>query len=129
MLKLFLFAVVVAAGQLLFKRVAQGVSELPASGPVLRQILLDPWFIAAMGLYVGATLLWILALREMPLSRAYPFTALAFVLVPAGAVFLFGETLGLRYFVGLTLIIVGIVVIGGEGEARAKAGTIAIAHD
>lgn len=114
MLKLLIFAFVVAAGQLLFKRVASNVAGLSGIGPVLRHIIVDPWFIAATALYVGATLLWILALRDMPLSKAYPFMALAFVLVPAGAVYFYGETLGPRYFVGLALVVAGIALIGGN---------------
>ena len=111
MWKLFAFAIMVAAGQLLFKRTADGASKVTGIEAVMRHILFDPWFIIALCLYVAATILWIFALREMPLSRAYPFMALAFVLVPAGAVFFFGETVGLRYFFGLALVIAGISII------------------
>ena len=113
MLKLLIFAFIVAAGQLLFKRVASDVSGISGNAAILRHIMFDPWFLSATALYVGATLLWILALREIPLSKAYPFMALAFVLVPAGAVVFYGETLGLRYFVGLGLVLLGIALIGG----------------
>lgn len=125
MIKLLFFAVLVAAGQLMFKRVAQRAGDVSGTEALFRQIALDPWFIAAMGLYVGATLLWILALREYPLSRAYPFTALAFLLVPAGAAIFFGETLGPRYFAGLLLIIAGIALISGGEDPRYSAATVA----
>ena len=118
MLKLLAFAVMIAAGQLMFKRTAQGVTNVSGVEATFRQILVDPWLFMAMGLYVAATLLWIFALREIPLSRAYPFMALAFVLVPAGAVFVYGEVVGVRYFVGLTLILLGIAVIGGGSSAK-----------
>jgi len=115
MLKLVLFAVVAAAGQLMFKRVAQGVVGVDGLAPLLQRILLDPWFLGAMALYVLATLLWILALRDMELSRAYPFTALAFALVPLGAALFYGETLDLRYFAGLLFILVGIYILSSTG--------------
>lgn len=120
MLKLLTFAFIVAAGQLLFKRVARDVSELTGIGAILRHIMVDPWFITATALYVCATILWILALRDMPLSRAYPFMALAFVLVPVGAFVFYGETLGIRYFVGLGLVLAGIAVIGDSSIAEPR---------
>lgn len=118
MLKLVVFAIVVAAGQLLFKRVAMSLGE--ATGPVglLRQVMFDPWFILAMTLYIGATLLWIAALRDIPLSRAYPFTALAFALVPVGATVFFGETLGIRYYLGLAMLLGGIILISSNANAK-----------
>ena len=128
MLKLFLFAVVVAAGQLMFKRVAQGVVGIEGLTPLLQRILLDPWFLGAMALYVLATLLWIMALRDMDLSRAYPFTALAFALVPLGAALFYGESLDLRYFAGLSFILVGIYVLGSNSQQIADHPQVARSH-
>lgn len=119
MIKLLVFAFMLAAGQLLFKRTAEGTAQASGVEAVLRHILFDPWFIAALAIYMSATLLWIFALREVPLSKAYPFMALAFVLVPIGAVFFFGETIGLRYFVGLALVIAGVTLISGGGVHEA----------
>lgn len=118
MLKLVLFAIVVAAGQLLFKRVAMSLGETTGPIGLLRQVVVDPWFILATMLYIGATLLWIAALRDIPLSRAYPFTALAFALVPVGAVLFFGETLGGRYYLGLFMLLTGIALISSNVNAK-----------
>lgn len=117
MWKLFAFAILIAAGQLLFKRTAQGVTNVNGFEAIIRQILVDPWFIIAMTMYMAATILWILALREIPLSRAYPFMALAFVLVPAGAVVCYGETLDARYFIGLALVIAGMALTASSAMA------------
>lgn len=112
MLKLIIFAAIVVVGQLTFKRVAQGLDGIAGIGSILRHLAIDPWFIAALALYGGATLLWILALRETPLSRAYMFVALAIALVPIGAAIFFQESLSPRYYFGLFLVIAGISVIG-----------------
>jgi len=117
MLKLLAFAVLIAAGQLLFKRTAQGVADVTGTVAIVQRIMFDPYFIAATAMYLAATFLWIFALREIPLSSAYPFMALAFVLVPAGAMFFFGESLDLRYFIGLALILAGIAVISSSSIA------------
>lgn len=117
MLKLFMFALIVAAGQLAFKYVARGLGEVAGFGPILRHLAFNPWFIGALALYGIATLLWILTLREMPLSKAYVFIALAFALVPIGAAIFFEESLGIRYCVGLLLVIAGVMVIGSSNAA------------
>ena len=118
MLKLIAFAVLIAAGQLMFKRTAHDVAEVTGTLTIFRRILFDPWFIGATAMYLSATFLWVFALRETPLSSAYPYMALAFVLVPAGAVFFYGESLNFRYFIGLTLVIAGIAVIGSGGSKQ-----------
>ena len=47
----------------------------------------------AVALYAAATLLWVRILTTVPLSRAYPFVALAFVLVPAAGYLFFHEAI------------------------------------
>jgi drug/metabolite transporter (DMT)-like permease len=97
MLKLAIFTFVMVVGQLTFKRVAQSLDGISGIGAILRHLVLNPWFLAALMLYGGATLLWVMVLRETPLSKAYMFVALAFALVPLGASVLFHESLGQRY--------------------------------
>ncbi len=108
-LKLLSFSVFMATGQVLFKRVSLQMPPL-ADWRAIVTLGLNGWFIAAVILYIVATVLWIGVLRELPLSRAYPFVALGFILVPlAGRVF-FGDILDLRYFVGVGLILAGILL-------------------
>jgi drug/metabolite transporter (DMT)-like permease len=49
-------------------------------------------------------------LTVVPLSRAYPFVALAFVLVPAAGYLLFHEPVNTRYAIGTALIVAGVIV-------------------
>lgn len=119
MIKLILFAITLAAGQLLFKKVAANLAGTESGIALVFRIALDPAFVLAITLYFAATLLWVTALREIPLSRAYPFTALAFVLVPVGAMLFFGETLGSRYFLGLAIIMLGMFLVSEAAPAPA----------
>jgi undecaprenyl phosphate-alpha-L-ara4N flippase subunit ArnE len=114
MLKLTVFTLIVVLGQLTFKRVAQGLGQMSGMSSMLRHLAFDPWFIAALALYGGATVLWVMVLRETPLSKAYIFVALAFALVPIGAAVFFHEALGPRYYLGLVLVIAGVAVIGSD---------------
>jgi drug/metabolite transporter (DMT)-like permease len=96
-----------ASGQIMFKIVSGRINSLT---DILfnRNTLLI--FAAAAVLYMGSTMAWIIALRSLPLSRAYLFMALGFVIVPVSAHFIFGEPLNLQLLAGSALICIGIWV-------------------
>jgi len=104
--QLCVFAAILSAGQILFKRAADTGPALSRLGNVAR-LFLNGYVWAAFALYGAATLFWIYLLQLVPLSRAYPFAALSFVLVPGFAWALLGETVGVRYLVGVALIVAG----------------------
>jgi drug/metabolite transporter (DMT)-like permease len=106
-LELICFPLAMAVGQILFKRSAQ---QIDPGGQLWLELARLPAMWAAVALYAGATLLWVRILTTVPLSRAYPFAALAFVLVPAAGHLLFNEPLNARYALGTALIIVGVIV-------------------
>ena len=91
-----------ATGQILFK--------LASGRGSLMEIFLSPVFWVAIVLYGVVTLLWVLLLREIDLSRAYPILAGTYVLVPIASMLLLGEKLEWSYGLGVALIIVGIVL-------------------
>ncbi len=99
----------IAIGQLIFKYVSMRLA-----GAQLSEILQHPdalaLFALAVALYGISTVLWVIALRDLPLSRAYVFMALGFIIVPLGARLIFGEPLSLNYLMGTLMIAIGIVV-------------------
>jgi drug/metabolite transporter (DMT)-like permease len=115
-LVLVLLAVLcIAAGQILFK-----LTAIRIRGLSIASVLVD-WrtitiFGTALGIYAAATLLWVLALRDLSLSYSYMFMSLSFVIVPIAAVVLFGEQLSPAYLVGSAFIICGLVIIFGLGQ-------------
>lgn len=96
-----------AAGQLLFKLSATALSESASLFPLRAAIS----FVAAMGLYSITSIAWVWVLQKVDLGRVYPLMALAFVLVPLGSHFVFGEKFSEQYVVGVILIALGIVVV------------------
>jgi len=64
---------------------------------------------------VGASVAWSLAIQRTPLTIAYPFMALTFVLVPLAGVFLFRESLSVLQLVGVSLIVVGVALSAAAG--------------
>ncbi len=99
---------IMTIGQVLFKQAAINFNK---AGTALDWRVLSVLGIAGI-LYVTSTGLWVWALRSTEISKAYPFFALGFVLVPLMGAWLFGETLTLRYGIGVILIITGVILIG-----------------
>lgn len=106
---LIIVPVIMAFGQFLFKMAGRNVSG--NLGKDLVSIALDPYFISAATLYAIGSFLWVIALNRFDLSKAYPFMASGFIIVPILGYFLLNETLSVSYFVGVGLIFTGIVVI------------------
>ena len=96
--------VALAAGQILFKTLGL---RLTTFSVLWSDTATFGIFCAAMTLYAIATLAWIAALRTLPLSHAYIFMALGFVIIPLASHFLFGEPLTLRFALGTALIMGG----------------------
>ena len=96
----------ICSGQLLFKEVGNRLAA--GMSPTQLQVA---WVASlAIAIYGVATLLWIHILRSVPLTKAYPFMALSFVIVPLGSVLFFSEQVRLQYVVGTALIVAGVVV-------------------
>jgi len=94
-----------SVGQILFKLAATGF-ELSASG--LINSLLNIKLVTALVVYFVATIMWLLVLKVTPLRLAYPFVALAFVIVPVLAHFFLGERINWNTFVGAAFIAFGV---------------------
>lgn len=96
----------IAAGQLLFKLSANSLQQ---TGSLFAPRTALTLFIA-LSLYGATTIGWVWVLQKVDLGRVYPLMALAFVLVPIGSHFVFGERFHFQYFVGVALIMLGIVI-------------------
>jgi multidrug transporter EmrE-like cation transporter len=72
----------------------------------------DPAVLAAMAAALLASVSWALAIEKTPLSFAYPFVALNFVLLPILGAVLFAEPLTAFRVIGISLIFAGVVVNG-----------------
>ena len=110
---LFLNAVALAAGQLLFKSTAVRVKELPLAA-MLQSIAFAPSFYAACLLYAVATVIWIWILTKIPLSTAYPFVGLSFILVALVSWLVLGETPTMWGYIGILMVTAGVALIAAS---------------
>ncbi len=99
----------IAIGQVMFKLTGAKLAAYPA--PPVQSVLLSPLFIGSLALYGGATLIWVYVLKTVPLSYAYSFMALTFVIVPVLANVWLGEPLTAKYFLGMGLVIAGLLTL------------------
>ncbi len=67
--------------------------------------------ILGLGCYGGAALLYIIALRKIPMSVALPCTAASYVVIALVGYFMFGESLGTQKLAAIALISAGVVLL------------------
>lgn len=103
------FALSMATGQVLFKL---GATKVPPAVDLQgwMSLIFHPLVLTALTLYGAATFLWLWLLQRIPLTTAYPFAALAFVLVPLGGWLFFNESVNLKYVGGVALILSGVLL-------------------
>ena len=108
---LIAYALGMAGGQIMFK--AAALRYLPEGSLSERalSVLCNGYFLAAVTLYVALTFLWVWLLTFIPLSRAYPFVALAFGITPLLGGLVFSETITAKLLGGIGLILGGLLLI------------------
>lgn len=103
-------------GQVVLKwQVSQYALSGSSLGEKLQQfalLLLKPWVISAYAAAFLASLAWMMAIRQLAISTAYPFMAMNFVLVMFAGIWLFNEHIGLFQILGICLIVIGVALIG-----------------
>jgi drug/metabolite transporter (DMT)-like permease len=110
---LALYAMGMVAGQFLFKLAAGRDSASAALPDRLLALFQSGYFITALILYFGLAIFWVWILTFTPLSRAYPFVALAFALTPLAAALFFSEPLTTRLLAGIGAVLAGLFLIAG----------------
>jgi drug/metabolite transporter (DMT)-like permease len=107
------YAAAMAGGQMLFKVAALRGAGATSWSERIPAILWNGYFVAALILYAALTVLWVWILTGVPISRAYPFVALAFALTPVLGILLFSEPASFRLAIGIVLVLCGLYFIAG----------------
>lgn len=112
---LLAYAFGMSAGQILFKIAALSIASPDGAATSIADRLLhlglSPFFLSALAMYFALSVLWVWILTFTPLSRAYPFVALAIVATPVVSHFAFAEALDLKFYFGLFFIVVGLILV------------------
>ncbi|MGN0281671.1 MAG: EamA family transporter [Prevotella sp.] len=98
-------------GQVTLKISLQQMSAFQWSWAFFASVFSNLWF-AACGLsFALSSLLWMYIVKHFPLSVAYPMVSLSYVMGMLAAVFIFHEQVPLVRWIGLALIIIGVILI------------------
>ena len=100
------YAIGMAGGQLLFKR---ATLQLPGEVPLANRL----FSLLHNGFFLGAVALPVV-LTFTPLSRAYPFVAIAFALTPVLGALVFAEPHSIPLLIGLAAIMADFTSSPGE---------------
>lgn len=126
---LALLSVVIATGgQLLLKAGMDkvgyiGASRLGRPVSLLASVAKTPQVILGLTLFGLSAATWLLVLSRVPLSFAYPFAGLTYILTSLFAKFVLHEKVPNLRWAGIALIIAGIVTVGMTSPPEPKGST------
>jgi len=106
---LIFFPISLSVGQVLFKYAGNAIAGKPVR-EIPTVLLFSGHFWAALVVYGVSTLFWVWALSRVPLSQAYAFVGLSFILVPLFAMLFHGETMSIQVLLGSVLVAAGVVL-------------------
>ncbi|WP_395714610.1 DMT family transporter [Reyranella sp.] len=89
----------------------QVLLKLGADAPNFISQVLRPSTLAGLALYGSAAFLYMVALRKIPISVAFPTVSLSYAIVAVLGHYLFGEPFGMKQIGGIALIVGGVVLI------------------
>lgn len=110
-----------AVAQLLLKAGAASAGQinLAAGAPALWRtatgLALHPAILGGLVCYAISVVVWIVALSRVEVSIAYPMLSIGYVVNALLAWWLFGENLNAQRWLGIGVIIVGVVLVARSG--------------
>jgi multidrug transporter EmrE-like cation transporter len=105
------------AGQLTLKAAMEaigriGTAQVSEAGQTLTRAVKEPLLWIGLVLFGVSALFWLVVLSRVALSLAYPFVGISYVIVVVLARFFFDEHVPTLRWIGVSVIAVGIALIG-----------------
>lgn len=113
-----------AAAQLLLKAGARSVGEISmsdGSAALWRSatgLAQHPGILGGLACYAISVVVWIVALSRVEVSIAYPMLSIGYVVNAALAWWLFGEQVNAQRWLGIAVIVVGVVLVARSGSTQ-----------
>ena len=89
-----------------------GSGDLTTPGAVVSRVVDQPRVWGGLVLYGISAMFWLVVLSRIPLSVAYPFVGMSYVVVVASARFALNEQVPLLRWLGVIVVAIGIVMVG-----------------
>lgn len=113
-LTLLLFAVFASAGgQIMLKHGMKGAAEAAGrdGGSLAMRAATSPWVVLGLLVFAVSALAWMATLAKVPLSIAYPFNALGYLLIVLAGSTVLHERTSMWTWGGSLLVVVGLVTV------------------
>jgi len=111
---LLLFAVVsAAAGQVMLKHGMQGATARAAreGGSLALRAATSPWVLLGLVVFGVSAVAWLAALSKVPLSVAYPFNALGYLVILTASVVVLHERASVLTWLGSLMVVSGLLIV------------------
>ncbi len=111
---LLLFAVATAAtGQVMLKHGMQVATARAAhsGGSLVLRAATSPWVLLGLVVFGVSAIAWLAALSKVPLSVAYPFNALGYLVILIASVLVLHERANLLTWLGSLLVVSGLLIV------------------
>lgn len=89
-----------------------GSQEVKAVGDTVQKAISEPRLWVGLVLFGVSALFWLIVLSRVPLSLAYPFVGISYVVVVGVARFVFDEHVSALRWTGVAVVAIGIALIG-----------------
>ena len=100
--------------QIALKAGGESLAATPFGLPWLVEAAGNHWVWAGVAGYIGAFSAWMVILDTVPLSFGFPLTAAVMLSVAGASRYFFNEELSLWRLGGIGLILLGLLVMGGD---------------
>jgi undecaprenyl phosphate-alpha-L-ara4N flippase subunit ArnE len=77
----------------------------------IRNLLFSRYFLIWFICYTFMTILWLYVLQTIPLSQAFPVLGLMYALIPIASHYLLKEQVLFSQWVGISIIITGVILV------------------
>ncbi len=111
---LLLFAVASAAtGQVMLKHGMQVATSRAAQsgGSLMVRAATSPWVVIGLVVFAISAVAWLGALSKVPLSVAYPFNALGYLVILIASIAVLHEKASVLTWVGSVLVVSGLLIV------------------
>jgi drug/metabolite transporter (DMT)-like permease len=113
-LALVLFSVIAASsGQLILKHGMQLATTKAhrSGGSLVIAAATSPWVLGGLVVFAVSAVVWLAALSRVPLSLAYPFNALGYLVILTASILVLHERANLWTWGGTALVVSGLIIV------------------
>tara|TARA_B100000242_G_C42668224_1_gene313449 strand:+ start:7 stop:375 length:369 start_codon:yes stop_codon:yes gene_type:complete len=105
------FAFSMGLAQVIFSLASDQIFSNLKNHNLFNSILKSHWIYIGLLIYILATIAWIWILSKVDLRFAYPIASLSIIFAPLIKSYYENMYLGFKYWLGLVVIIIGIILI------------------